>query len=142
MPRITITLPPITITKESPSPVPVSLVTGRNTLGVEYSDGTIKEVCFMQSGDRLAVALDDTNIYMTSTGCQSGCQFAGVEPSESPYVIASLAFATCNIESYVMTAVVDITIDGVVFRSDEVEWEEDSGEYTGTFDTSDFVIQS
>lgn len=96
----------------------------------------------MQSGDRFAVAQDDTDIIISSTGCQSGCQFAGVSPTDPQYVIASVAFASCNIESATMTAAVDIIIDGVVFRSDENNWVEDSGEYSGTFDVRDFVIQS
>lgn len=96
----------------------------------------------MQGGDRMAVSQDDTDIQIVSTGCQNGCQFAGVEPTESPYVLATVAFAACNIESDVMTAIVDITIDGVVFRSDENDWLEVSGEYIGTFDSRDFAVRS
>lgn len=144
MPKISITLPPITILNATPAPVPVSLVSGRNTLGVEYSDGSIKTVAYERDGDIIAISQEEGYaLNGSSFGCSDEVYFAGTAVTGSDYVIATLSWLSCSVNTNSITARLGITIDGVTFGSEVLDWDEDGGgEYTAVLDTGEFSIVS
>lgn len=121
---------------------PVSLVTGRDTLGVEYSDGSVKTVGVNQAGEIVSIYQDDTTIYASSEGCDSGISLTEGSSLGDDHALATVSFGACSVSGNTMNANVAITIDGVTFVSELLDWGGDPGQWSTELDTTAFEIQS
>lgn len=123
-------------------PTPVSLVTGRNTLGVEYSDGNIKTVGISQAGEIVSIYQDDDTIFASSEGCELGLSLSEGSSLGDDHALATVSFGSCSVNENTMNANVAITIEGVTFVSELLDWEGDPGQWSAMLNVSNFDIQS
>ena len=124
MPRISITLPPITILNATPAPVPVSLKPINTSgslylIGVQYSDDSIKLVSGPELHETFECDSDGTMYFNNHEDCSNTeltLSSDYIVPPGYDLVPYRAYIDSCNLNENIISGSLIMEIDGAIFK--------------------------